>query len=198
MAIGLSMIIGPAVGPSLQKIDVHYPLHLSMLFLGVSLLIGYVQCATPPHQSTYTPSHHPPHPSPPHPSPPLPSLFLSESLAPQHRGAFSWAKSNPFLALRAALRYRRFVLFSGPFCLSQLAECVYQFVVLYTQKRFGWSYTMLGLYISATGIFLALVQVRPSVSLALSLCRCQPAMLDLDPPIHPRALDLHHPHQHQH
>jgi hypothetical protein len=56
------------------------------------------------------------------------------------------------------------VLFSGPFCLSQLAECVYQFVVLYTQKRFGWSYTMLGLYISATGIFLALVQVRPFLS----------------------------------
>lgn len=41
MAIGLSMIIGPAVGPSLQKMDVHYPLYLSILFLGVSLLLGY-------------------------------------------------------------------------------------------------------------------------------------------------------------
>lgn len=87
--------------------------------------------------------------------------MLSETLAPQHRAPFSWAKSNPFHALRAALRYRRFLLFSAPFCLSQLAECVYQFVVLYTQKRFGWGYVMLGFYVSATGIFLALVQVRP-------------------------------------
>lgn len=83
---------------------------------------------------------------------------MSESLHPKHRAVFSWARANPFSALRAALRYRRFLLFSGPFCLSQLAECVYQFVVLYTQKRFGWGYVMLGLYISATGIFLALVQ----------------------------------------
>lgn len=47
MAIGLSMIIGPAVGPSLQKLDVHYPLYLSILFLGVSLLLGYAR----PHTS---------------------------------------------------------------------------------------------------------------------------------------------------
>lgn len=40
MAIGLSMIIGPAVGPTLQKLDVHYPVYLSILCLGACLFLG--------------------------------------------------------------------------------------------------------------------------------------------------------------
>ena len=86
-------------------------------------------------------------PAPSCPSPSTPSTARSSA----GRGPTPSAPSAPRCATAASSS-------SGPFCLSQLAECVYQFVVLYTQKRFGWGYVMLGLYISATGIFLALVQ----------------------------------------
>jgi len=106
--------------------NVHYPLYLSLLFLGVSLALAW---------------------------------YMAESLDDKHKAVkINWRKANPFYALREALKYRRFLLFSGPFFLSQLAECVYQFVVLYTKRRFGWGYVTLGFYISITGICLAVVQ----------------------------------------
>jgi hypothetical protein len=84
---------------------------------------------------------------------------MAESLDDKHKaGKINWRKANPFYALREALKYRRFLLFSGPFFLSQLAECVYQFIVLYTKRRFNWGYVTLGFYISITGICLAVVQ----------------------------------------
>lgn len=84
---------------------------------------------------------------------------MAESLQACHRALnINWRKANPFFVLREAMRFRRFQLFSGPFFLNQLTECVYQFVVLYTKRRFGWGYMTLGFYVSIIGICLAIVQ----------------------------------------
>ncbi|KAM3569848.1 hypothetical protein VYU27_008061 [Nannochloropsis oceanica] len=41
MAVGLSMILGPAIGPVLQKMNVLYPVYLSLLFLVISLGLAW-------------------------------------------------------------------------------------------------------------------------------------------------------------
>lgn len=42
MAIGLALIVGPLVGPRLQKINVVYPLYASMAALLISVILGCV------------------------------------------------------------------------------------------------------------------------------------------------------------
>jgi hypothetical protein len=63
---------------------------------------------------------------------------MTEPLDPAKRTRFQWADSNPLLRLRRAFKHRRFVLFCFPFACTQVSECVYQFIILYAMRRFGW------------------------------------------------------------
>lgn len=63
---------------------------------------------------------------------------MPESLDPRHKAPFSWSEANPLKRLRLAMRYKRFVLFSLPFACTQISECVYQFIIIYTKRRYEW------------------------------------------------------------
>lgn len=124
MAIGLAMMVGPMFGPSIQSINLIYPLYVSIFFLVVSVAIGFA---------------------------------MAESLPPNN-SKMSLERSNPILGLKKALRYRSFLLFSIPYFLSQMSECVYAFIVIYAKRRLGWSYVSVGLYISLLALTIAILQ----------------------------------------
>lgn len=41
MAVGFALIVGPLIGPRLQKVNVLYPLYGSMVSLLISVILGY-------------------------------------------------------------------------------------------------------------------------------------------------------------
>jgi DHA1 family tetracycline resistance protein-like MFS transporter len=94
-------------------------------------------------------------------------FVLPESLPPERRGAFSWARANPVGAARLLLEHRalwRLALVHG---LKQLAHVVLPSVfVLYAGYRYGWTELTLGLTLAAVGVSSAVVQgalIRPAI-----------------------------------
>jgi DHA1 family tetracycline resistance protein-like MFS transporter len=86
-------------------------------------------------------------------------LVLPESLAPENRGRFSWARANPVGSLRLLLRHAELWGLGAVNFLYQLAHQVLPSVfVLYAGHRFGWSTGRVGALLAAVGICNIVVQ----------------------------------------
>jgi DHA1 family tetracycline resistance protein-like MFS transporter len=86
-------------------------------------------------------------------------LILPESLAPENRRQFSWARSNPAGALLALRRYPMVLGLAGTFFLISLAhQCFPAIWVLYTSYRYHWTVGQTGLSLAVVGLMVAIVQ----------------------------------------
>ena len=84
---------------------------------------------------------------------------LPESLPVERRTAFSWAKANPFAALKDLIQLKAVSGAVWVFTLTVLAQFILEVTwVLYTSFRFGWGPWLNGLSLCVVGIVLALVQ----------------------------------------
>jgi DHA1 family tetracycline resistance protein-like MFS transporter len=86
-------------------------------------------------------------------------FVLPESLAPESRRRFSWARANPVSSL-TALRHHPLVLgLAVSFFLSNLANFgLHALWVLYTGHRYGWKPLQVGASLAVVGIMAAIVQ----------------------------------------
>ena len=86
-------------------------------------------------------------------------FVLPESLAPENRRKFSWARANPVSSL-SALRHHPMVLgLAVSFFLSNLANFgLHALWVLYTGHRYGWKPSQVGASLAVVGIMAAIVQ----------------------------------------
>ncbi len=86
-------------------------------------------------------------------------FILPESLAPENRRPFNWARSNPVGALLDLRRHPIVFGLTGTWFLIGLAHQVMPATwVLYTEHRFGWSVGQTGLSLALVGLTAALVQ----------------------------------------
>lgn len=86
-------------------------------------------------------------------------LILPESLPPQSRTPFSPNKINPFASLLRMFRSPILLALLGVHFLNQLAGQTHPSIwVLYSQQRYGWGPTEVGLSLSLVGVLSALVQ----------------------------------------
>jgi DHA1 family tetracycline resistance protein-like MFS transporter len=95
-------------------------------------------------------------------------FVLPESLPPERRGAFSWAKANPVGALALLRSQPQLLGLATANFLAQLAHVVLPSVtVLYAGYRYGWDETAVGLMLAGVGVCSMIVQgglVRPAVA----------------------------------
>lgn len=86
-------------------------------------------------------------------------FVLPESLAPENRRAFSWARSNPVGALLALRRYPVVLSLTGSLFLLHLGHQVFPSTwVLYTGYRYDWSPFQTGLSLAVVGLMAGAVQ----------------------------------------
>ena len=86
-------------------------------------------------------------------------FVLPESLAPEYRRPFSWARANPVGSLLALRRFPGVLTLTGVYTLTRLSlNGLIGVFVLYTSYRFGWSVTEVGISLAVTGVALAVVQ----------------------------------------
>ena len=86
-------------------------------------------------------------------------LILPESLAPENRRAFSWARSNPVGSLLALRRYPMVLGLTGTYFLISLAhQSLPASWVLYTGYRYHWTVGQTGLSLAIVGLMAAIVQ----------------------------------------
>jgi MFS transporter, DHA1 family, tetracycline resistance protein len=94
-------------------------------------------------------------------------LVLPESLPPERRMAFSWARANPVGALRLLAEHRELLGLAGVTFLFHLAHVVLPAVaVLYTGYRYGWDSKTMGLTLAAVGVASGIVQaglIKPAI-----------------------------------
>ena len=87
-------------------------------------------------------------------------FVLPESLAREHRSAFSWKRANPVGALGLLRRHPELMGLAAVAFLSNLAQVsLPTTVVLYVIHRFGGGSGQVGVTLAAVGVMLALVQV---------------------------------------
>jgi len=86
-------------------------------------------------------------------------FVLPESLAPENRRAFSWARSNPVGALLHLKKYPMVLGLAGTYFLIYFAHQVLPSTwVLYTEHRYHWSYGQTGASLAVVGLMAAIVQ----------------------------------------
>ena len=86
-------------------------------------------------------------------------FIVPESLPPDRRSAFSFAKANPFSALRTLVRHREIGSLVIVFALVVLAQLMLQITwVLFTHFRFDWGPRENGLSLFCVGLVAAIVQ----------------------------------------
>jgi DHA1 family tetracycline resistance protein-like MFS transporter len=94
-------------------------------------------------------------------------FVLPESLPPEKRDHFSWAKANPVGSLKLLRSHPDLLGLSSVNLLFQLAHCVLpSMFVLYTSYRYGWDTKTVGLTLMAVGALSIIVQgglVQPVV-----------------------------------
>jgi MFS transporter, DHA1 family, tetracycline resistance protein len=94
-------------------------------------------------------------------------FVLPESLKPENRSPFSWARANPIGSLKLLLGNRQLWSFGSAIFFSQLAHTVLPAVfVLYAGNRYGWGPWQVGMILTAVGVASMMVQgglVRPFV-----------------------------------
>lgn len=86
-------------------------------------------------------------------------FILPESLPKNLRRNFSFKRANPFSSLRSLLRSKNLVALFVVFFLLQLAGLTHPSIwTLYTEYRYGWSITEVGLSLALVGLLSALSQ----------------------------------------
>jgi DHA1 family tetracycline resistance protein-like MFS transporter len=94
-------------------------------------------------------------------------FVLPESLPPEKRDQFAWAKANPVGSLKLLRSHPDLLGLSSVNLLFQLAHCVLpSMFVLYTSYRYGWDTQTVGLTLMAVGALSIIVQgglVKPAV-----------------------------------
>ncbi len=86
-------------------------------------------------------------------------FVLPETLAPENRRAFSWARSNPVGALKVFATYRGVLPLSGVMFFYFLSTAVYPAIwAFWGIAAFGWSEATVGLSLAAFGLVTAIVQ----------------------------------------
>lgn len=86
-------------------------------------------------------------------------FVLPESLKPENRREFSWARANPIGSLFDLGRYPLVLALASTIVLSTLAQTALQSVwVLYTEHRFDWGVRDVGISLAVVGLTAALVQ----------------------------------------
>ena len=87
-------------------------------------------------------------------------FVLPESLAREHRSAFSWKRANPLGALVLLQRHPELTGLAAVAFLTNLAQVsLPTTVVLYAMHRFNWGTGQVGLTLAVVGVALAVVQV---------------------------------------
>jgi MFS transporter, DHA1 family, tetracycline resistance protein len=137
--IGMAFGIGFIIGPALGGVLGHYGLRVPFLVAGGLTLVNWLYGF----------------------------FVLPESLAPENRRAFSWARSNPVGSLLALRRYPMVLGLTATYFCFYLAHQVYPSIwVLYSGYRYGWDTRATGLSLAAVGLAAAVVQgglTRPIV-----------------------------------
>jgi len=86
-------------------------------------------------------------------------FVLPESLAPEHRRAFSLRRANPFSSLLNLGRHPLVLGLTSTLVCATLAQHMLQSIwALYGQARFGWSEREIGISFTVVGVAAALVQ----------------------------------------
>ena len=86
-------------------------------------------------------------------------FVLPESLAPEHRRKFEWARANPIGSLAALGRYPIVLGLAATLVLTFLAQNILQSIwVLYTGYRFSWGPGEVGASLAVVGLSAAIVQ----------------------------------------
>lgn len=86
-------------------------------------------------------------------------FVLPESLTPENRRIFSWARSNPVGALIALRRFPALLGLVTCYFIAVLAHQVYPSIwVLYTTYRYSWTELQTGLSLAAVGFMAGMVQ----------------------------------------
>jgi len=86
-------------------------------------------------------------------------FVLPESLSPDHRRPFSWKRANPIGSLASLQRYPVVIRLAAALFMSHLAQVMLHAIwALYTDYRYGWSPTQVGLSLTFVGIMAAVVQ----------------------------------------
>jgi MFS transporter, DHA1 family, tetracycline resistance protein len=86
-------------------------------------------------------------------------FVLPESLKPENRRNFSWARANPVGSLLSLSRYPVVLSLAGSIFLNNLAQNALQSTwVLYTGYRYGWTVTQTGISLAVVGLTAAIVQ----------------------------------------
>jgi DHA1 family tetracycline resistance protein-like MFS transporter len=86
-------------------------------------------------------------------------FVLPESLPPEKRMSFSWARANPVGSLRLLARHRELLGLAAVAFLYHLAHVVLpSTAVLYASYRYGWDDMTMGLTLAAVGVASGLVQ----------------------------------------
>lgn len=87
------------------------------------------------------------------------AFILPESLPPQNRRPFSWARANPVGSLLALRRFRGVVDLAWMYFIFMLGNSLLQGIwVLYTQYRYRWSTLDVGLSLTFIGVMAVVVQ----------------------------------------
>lgn len=86
-------------------------------------------------------------------------LILPESLPAENRRPFSWQKINPLVSLAKIFKASHIIAFVVVYFLFQLAGQTHPSIwTLYTQTRFGWTASQIGLSLAVVGILSAISQ----------------------------------------
>ncbi|MBI1200831.1 MAG: MFS transporter [Phenylobacterium sp.] len=86
-------------------------------------------------------------------------FVLPESLRPEDRAQFAWAKANPVGSLNFLIAHRELLPLSAVNMLLQLAHYVLPTIfVLYASNRYGWTVDMTGYALALTGVCNIVVQ----------------------------------------
>ncbi|HAB17655.1 MAG TPA: TCR/Tet family MFS transporter [Verrucomicrobiota bacterium] len=86
-------------------------------------------------------------------------LVLPESLAPENRSQFSWKRANPIGSLASLRRYPLVLRLAVALFIANIAQFMLQSIwALYTDYRFEWTPTQVGLSLTFVGMMAALVQ----------------------------------------
>jgi MFS transporter, DHA1 family, tetracycline resistance protein len=87
------------------------------------------------------------------------AFVLPESLAPENRRPFSWARANPVGSLMALRKFRGVVDLAWMYFILNFANTMLQSVwVLYMGYRYNWSTLQVGLSLTYVGVATAIVQ----------------------------------------
>jgi MFS transporter, DHA1 family, tetracycline resistance protein len=86
-------------------------------------------------------------------------FILPESLSLENRREFSWARANPIGSLAALARYPVVLSLTASILFINLAQFILQSTwVLYTDFRYGWDVTQVGISLAIVGVTSAVVQ----------------------------------------